>query len=88
MSYDGPGIYRHYKGGHYRVLGVAQHESTGAKTVIYHSYSVEHDLGRWMDGVEFVARPLNIGDGPDAFNEPHDGGMAPVERFVKEDGDT
>jgi hypothetical protein len=56
MSYEGPGIYRHYKGGHYRVLGVAQHEYSGVELVIYRSYSVEHDLGRLNEGIEFVAR--------------------------------
>ena len=68
MSYEGPGIYEHYKGGYYRVLGVAKHESYGIKIVIYHSYSVEHDIGRWMEGVDFVARPLNGEDGEDPFN--------------------
>lgn len=67
--YDGPGIYRHYKGGYYRVLGVAKHESDGFCTVIYHSYSVEHDLDRWMEGADYVARPLNREDGIDPFNE-------------------
>ena len=74
--YDGPGIYRHYKGGYYRVLGVAKHESDGKKLVIYHSYSVDHDMDRWMDGVDWVARPLNAEDGPDPFNE-----MVPQRNF-------
>jgi hypothetical protein len=69
MSYAGPGLYRHYKGGHYRVLGVAVHESTGAKLVIYRSYDVGHELERAGFGVDFVARPLNTEDGEDAFNE-------------------
>lgn len=68
MNWEGPGIYQHYKGGHYRALGVARHESSGAKEVVYHSYSIEHDMGRWMDGVDFVARPLNEEDGADAWN--------------------
>jgi len=74
--YEGPGIYRHYKGGYYRVLGVAKHESRGTETVIYHSYSIDHDLDRFMQGVDFVARPLNEVDGPDPFNSfvvVHDG---------------
>lgn len=81
--YTGPGIYRHYKGGHYRVLGVGKHESTGAQLVVYHSYSIEHDLDRWMHGVDFVLRPLSVGDGPDAFNEPVRIGEDLVERFQK-----
>jgi hypothetical protein len=88
MMYGGPGIYRHYKGGHYRVLGVARHESNGAKLVIYHSYSVEHDLERWMEGVEFVARPLNMEDvrseDRDPFNEPvRIGSESQTARFLK-----
>jgi hypothetical protein len=82
--YEGPGIYMHYKGGHYRVIGVAKHESTSQKLVIYHSYSVGHDLGRWMEGVDFVARPLNSDDGDDAFNKPvRPGSESQAPRFQK-----
>jgi hypothetical protein len=87
--YEGPGIYQHYKGGYYRVLGVAKHESTGAKTVIYHSYDIEHDMGRWMEFTDFVARPLNIDDGSDSFNsevivgQHEDYTREVIPRFVK-----
>jgi hypothetical protein len=83
MSYVGPGIYRHYKGGHYRVLGVAQHEYSGADLVIYHSYDVEHDLARMKEGIEFVARPLNTEDGEDAFNETVRVSDATLRRFER-----
>lgn len=66
--YDGQGIYRHYKGGYYRALGIAQHESTGLMTVIYHSFSLDHELDRASRGVQFIARPLNDSDGADAWN--------------------
>ena len=79
MNYEGPGIYAHYKGGYYRVLGVSKHESTGVKTVIYHSYNIEHDLDRWMDGVDFVARPFNRTDGKDPFNSM----VGNVRRFAR-----
>lgn len=82
-NYQGPGIYRHYKGGHYRVIGVARPEAGGPMVVIYHSYSVEHDLDRWMQGADFVSRPLDSAPGVDAFNDMHDGGMFPVPRFEK-----
>jgi hypothetical protein len=89
MPYFGPGIYEHYKGGHYRAVGLGQHESTGAKFVIYHSYSVEHDLKRFVEGVDFVIRPLNLIDGEDAWNdlvegpEVEIGGPELVPRFRK-----
>lgn len=66
--YEGPGLYRHYKGGYYRVVGLAEHESTGAKLVVYHSYNIEHDISRATRGANFVVRPLNAEDGDDAWN--------------------
>lgn len=84
--YEGPGIYRHYKGGYYRVLGVARHEGTHHKFVIYHSYSVEHDLDRWMENVDYVARPLNKLDGFNAFNFPVNRAETEEPRFVKVKG--
>lgn len=80
MFYEGPGIYQHWKGGHYRVIGVAMHESTGAKVVIYHSYSIAHDTARIKEGVDFVCRPLNARDGENAFNTRSESGQP---RFVK-----
>lgn len=78
--YDGPGIYQHYKGGYYRVIGVGKHESSGALVVIYHSYNIDYDLPRFVEGVDFVCRPLNHEDGNDAFNTRILNGQA---RFVK-----
>jgi hypothetical protein len=80
VGYDGPGIYQHYKGGYYRVIGVGQHESTHARMVIYHSYNLEYDLPRMREHIEFVCRPLNAEDGPDPFNTRLANGQM---RFVK-----
>ena len=85
MPYEGPGIYRHYKGGHYRVIGIAQHHDSGAKVVIYHSYNLEHDLPRFQEGVDFILRPLDKIDADemgetDAFNKPV---ITGEHRFVK-----
>jgi hypothetical protein len=67
--YEGPGIYEHYKGGHYRVWGIGRHERFSHRYVLYTSLSVEHEVGRQAQGVDFVARPLDDIDGPDAFNK-------------------
>lgn len=45
------GIYRHYKGGEYRVLGCARHSETGEELVIYQGLDDEREL--W-------ARPKNM----------------------------
>lgn len=60
-NYEGPGIYRHHKGGEYRVLGLALHESHLYRLVIY----VPLTPGSKLEGtpIDFWARPL--GD----FNE-------------------
>jgi len=73
MAYEGPGTYRHYKGGLYSALGLGQHESTGALLVVYVNHSEAHTLERAERGVSFVLRPLHPEDGPDAWNEDVDG---------------
>lgn len=65
MSYDGPGVYRHYKGGLYEVLGL------GVKEATLGSLEEEFDVvyrpldGKQLAAVDhaFVLRPL------DDFNE-------------------
>lgn len=73
MSYQGPGSYRHYKGGTYNVVGIGEHETTLAQFVIYWSDSEEHSAQRAARGADFILRPLNPTDGPDAWNEHVDG---------------
>lgn len=41
-----PGIYRHYKGGRYRVLGIARHSETEEPLVVYQALYGEH--GFWV----------------------------------------
>lgn len=77
--YEGPGIYRHYKGGYYKVIDIAEHESTGEKTVVYHSYNIEYEISRAQRGINLVNRPLNAEDGGDAWNTEVNG----QPRFVK-----
>ncbi|MDU4252870.1 DUF1653 domain-containing protein [Pseudomonas sp.] len=46
-----PGLYRHYKGQQYRVLGVARHSETEEEVVIYQALYGE--FGLWV-------RPLSM----------------------------
>jgi hypothetical protein len=41
-----PGRYRHYKGNHYEVLGVARHSETEEKMVVYRK--LYGDQSRWV----------------------------------------
>lgn len=57
MNYKGPGIYRHYKGGFYRVLGLAVREETiGTEEEI--SEVVYWPLKRYERKEAFVTRQL------------------------------
>lgn len=50
-----PGRYRHFKGGHYEVLGVVRHSETLAPLVLYRP--LETDVGMWVRPFEmFVAQ--------------------------------
>tara|TARA_B100001059_G_C17786109_1_gene557188 strand:- start:1276 stop:1494 length:219 start_codon:yes stop_codon:yes gene_type:complete len=67
-----PGRYRHYKGGEYMVMGIAQHSETGEALVVYRpEYG---DRGLWV-------RPLSM------FQESVEtpGGVVP--RFALIDAD-
>ncbi|CAM5456885.1 DUF1653 domain-containing protein [Rhodanobacter lindaniclasticus] len=67
-----PGIYRHYKGQHYRVLGTARHSETLEPLVVYRALYGEHGL--WV-------RPLAM------FVETIDLHGAPTTRFALEQAD-
>jgi hypothetical protein len=41
-----PGLYRHYKGNEYRVLGLARHSETLEPLVVYEA--LYGDRGRWV----------------------------------------
>jgi hypothetical protein len=46
-----PGVYRHYKGNHYEVLGVARHSESEEELVVYRA--LYGDKGLWV-------RPLKM----------------------------
>lgn len=50
------GYYRHYKGGRYRVIGMATHESTGEVLVIYTG-----DTGTWARSLDSFTSLVTIG---------------------------
>lgn len=54
------GIYKHYKGGHYQVIGIAEHTETKEKLVVYISLT-----GFGLPGPRIRCKPL---DGPEGFN--------------------
>lgn len=63
-----PGIYRHYKGNEYRVLGLARHSETLEPLVVYEALYGER--GRWV-------RPAAM------FTETVEAGGKRVPRFAR-----
>jgi hypothetical protein len=56
-----PGLYRHYKGGEYEVVGVARHSETFEPMVVYRALYGEGGLwvrpaGMWSETVEVGGR--------------------------------
>jgi len=73
-----PGVYRHYKGQRYRVLGTARHSETLEELVVYQALYGEHGL--WVRPAAMFAETIEL-DGE------------PIARFALEqaapvDGDT
>jgi hypothetical protein len=69
------GIYKHYKGGLYQVLGIAEHTETNEKVVVYVSLT-----GADLPGPRMRVRPVG---GPEGFESPvkHDSSDAYIQRF-------
>lgn len=66
-----PGIYRHFKGGEYELIGIVTHSETLEKMVLYRALYGEKDIwvrpiSMWSDTVEkdgiFVHRFTYIGE--------------------------
>ena len=62
MSDLAPGGYRHYKGGEYTVMGVAQHSETGEALVVYRPEYGERDL--WVRPLSMFRESVETPDGP------------------------
>ena len=69
-GYEGPGRYRHRKGGLYRVLGIARQKRTGERFVTYETLDI---AGSTIGDDDFWLRPL----------EDFNGFVDDVPRFVR-----
>jgi hypothetical protein len=59
------GIYKHYKGGFYRVVGEARHENTGDILVVYRSISRGIETGEgpmWVRPLDQFSEKVTITD--------------------------
>jgi len=68
-----PGIYKHYKGNLYQVLGMARHSESEEWLVVYQALYAEK--GFWL-------RPLSLWLEPVNSNEPN---VETVQRFSQEE---
>lgn len=53
-----PGLYRHYKGPEYRVLGVARHSETQEQVVVYQALYGE--FGLWVRPLEMFVGEVEL----------------------------
>ena len=54
-----PGLYQHYKGQHYQVLGMARHSETDEWLVVYQALYAERDF--WLRPLAIWLEPVNGG---------------------------
>ena len=75
-----PGCYRHYKGKHYQVIGVARHSETEEEVVVYRC--LYGDFSLWVRPVEmFLEEVLVEGRSMPRFARCAD---VPVDKDVEE----
>ncbi|WP_027967647.1 DUF1653 domain-containing protein [Halomonas halocynthiae] len=63
-----PGIYRHYKGPLYEVVGVAQHSETEESVVVYRA--LYGDYGLWVRPLGMFTETVEIRDENGAVMQP------------------
>jgi hypothetical protein len=55
-----PGVYTHYKGKEYQVLGVARHSETLEDLVVYRALYGDFDL--WVRPLNMFTEEVNVGN--------------------------
>ncbi|MDE1865441.1 MAG: DUF1653 domain-containing protein [Candidatus Micrarchaeota archaeon] len=53
-----PGIYRHYKGKEYEVVGIARHSETEEELVVYRALYGRHDL--WVRPLKMFQEKVTV----------------------------
>lgn len=53
------GVYEHYKGNRYRVLGVARHSETLEEFVVYEALHGDHGL--WVRSISMFSEQVEVG---------------------------
>jgi hypothetical protein len=82
-NWQGPGVYEHYKGGHYIAVGLVRVEYDESEAVAYMTLDQEHREDQFYRGFLFTIRPLNPKDGPDPWNSFGVIGDKLIPRFTK-----
>jgi len=74
------GLYRHYKGGYYQVLGIAEHTETDERVVVYVS------LDASLPGPRMRVRPVEEFNSYVRIQEPSgdDSGNVPRFQFLRD----
>lgn len=73
MEHVKRGLYQHYKGGRYNVIGVATHEATGEQLVIYESVDSAAQL--WARSASVFAEQVDV----DGVSRPRFALLSPKE---------
>lgn len=56
-----PGLYKHYKGGTYKVIGVAKHSETLDDMVVYeHVNEKDNEFKLWVRPAEMFAETVEV----------------------------